>query len=231
MKLIGYVRVSTAKQAEEGLGAEVQERAIRTWSRTHGHRVARIEADLGLSGSLPVAHRPGLRAALGALEAREAHGLVLYRLDRLARSLTIQEAALGRAWQLGASVFATDVGEIPQDDPEDPMRTAMRQVIGVFAQLERGMIAARMRSGRRLKAERGGYAGGRPPFGWAARNGSLEPVVEEQRAIELARVLSAEGASLRSIGDALDQAGLSPRDASRWHPAQVARILRRAAAS
>jgi DNA invertase Pin-like site-specific DNA recombinase len=70
-------------------------------------------------------------------------------------------------WRLKASAFAVDVGEIRADDPDDPMRTAMRQMMGVFSQLERGMIAARLRSGRRLKAERGGYAA--EPPGTATR--------------------------------------------------------------
>ena len=33
MKVVGYVRVSTSRQAEEGLGLKVQERAIRAWAR------------------------------------------------------------------------------------------------------------------------------------------------------------------------------------------------------
>lgn len=50
-----------------------------------------------MSGALPVHERPGLLAALEALEADEAHGLVVHRLDRLARELHVQEAALVHA--------------------------------------------------------------------------------------------------------------------------------------
>ena len=40
MKLVAYLRVSTDRQAEEGLGLDVQDRAIRRWARDNGHRIA-----------------------------------------------------------------------------------------------------------------------------------------------------------------------------------------------
>ncbi|MEU6839725.1 hypothetical protein ABZ941_31230 [Streptomyces rubiginosohelvolus] len=75
----------------------------------------------------------------------------------------------------------TDQGEILPDDPEDPMRAAMRQMMGVFAQLDRGMTVAKLRRGRRIKGEKGQYAYGAPPYGrtrptgrrpWAQASGS-----------------------------------------------------------
>lgn len=93
----------------------------------------------------------------------------MYRLDRRARSLTIQEAVLGHVWRHSGTVFAVDTGAVQQDDPADPMRTFVRQVMGAAHQLERGLIAARMRAGRDLKTDRCGYAGfGSPPFGLRA---------------------------------------------------------------
>ena len=48
-----------------------------------------------------------------------------------------------------------------------PMRTAMRQMVGVFGGLDRRLITRRLRDGRRAKAAQGGKAVGRYPFGWA----------------------------------------------------------------
>jgi DNA invertase Pin-like site-specific DNA recombinase len=156
------------------MGLVVQEKAIRAWCRAQGFRLGHVERDEGVSGTRDAAEREGLRRALEAVEAREAAGVVVYRLDRLARSLTVQEAVLAKVWRDGGRVFATDVGEVARDDPDDPMRTAMRQMFGVFSQLERSLIAARMRAGRRAKADAGGYAGfGSPPFGWQSVDGQL----------------------------------------------------------
>src|SRR5436190_14432806 len=128
MKLIAYTRVSTEGQLD-GLGLPIQERGIRSWARTNGHRIALWTSDEGVSGSNGLEARRGLLDALNALEDGVANGLVVYRLDRLARSLTIQEGTLTKAWALGAKVFAVDLGEIQEDDPEDPMRTALRQMV------------------------------------------------------------------------------------------------------
>jgi hypothetical protein len=51
MRVVGYVRVSTDRQADEGLGLEVQEQSIRRWAREHGHRIVGIVRDEGISGS------------------------------------------------------------------------------------------------------------------------------------------------------------------------------------
>ncbi len=227
--LIGYVRVSTDRQAEEGLGLDVQEGAIRAWCGAQGHALLVIHRDEGVSGTKDVEHRPGLANALAAVEDL-AEGLVVHKLDRLARSLSVQEAVLAQVWKHGGRVFAADSGEVLRDDPDDPMRTAMRQMAGVFAQLERAMIAARMRAGRRLKASRGGYAHGAPRYGFRAEDKELVPDGTEQATV--ARIVELRSQepplSLRQIAATLEAEGRRPKRGERWHPKVLARILARA---
>src|SRR5258706_7555130 len=158
MKVAGYLRVSTDRQAEEGLGLEVQEHAIRAWARNNGHRVGSWYRDEGLSGSNGLDQREGLADALDALKNRGAAGLVIYRLDRLARDLVLQEQLLADVRRMRAEVFSTSAGEAGylSDDPDDPSRKLIRQVLGAVSEYERGMISLRLRSGRRRKAENGG---------------------------------------------------------------------------
>jgi DNA invertase Pin-like site-specific DNA recombinase len=68
-------------------------------------------------------------------------------------------------WRDDGHVSAVDQGEVMRDDPDDPMRTAMRQMVGVFAELDRPLVITRLRDGRRAKAAQGGMAVGRYPFG------------------------------------------------------------------
>jgi DNA invertase Pin-like site-specific DNA recombinase len=99
-------------------------------------------------------------------------------------------------------------------------------MFGVFAQLERGMIAARMRAGRRLKAASGGYAGyGSPPFGFRSEDGELVPDDDEQRTLTRIAELHAQGASLRSIGRILTEEGYSPKRSATWHPQTLSGIV------
>jgi DNA invertase Pin-like site-specific DNA recombinase len=227
MRVVGYVRVSTEKQAEDGLGLAVQEKAVRRWAREHGHRLVGIVRDEGVSGALPTEERPGLAESLSLIANGKVAGLVVARLDRLARELTVQEAALAQVWKHEGRVFACDSEEILRDDPEDPMRTAMRQMMGVFGQLERAMIAARLRAGRRLKAERGGFAYGSPPFGYRAEAGELVAVDEEQAALRRIRQLARRGASLRTIARTLESEGHRPKRSECWHPQTLSLIISR----
>ena len=67
--------------------------------------------------------------------------------------MTQQEGVLAQVWASGGRAFSLgDGGEVLEDDPDDPIRTAVRQMRGVFAQLERGLIRQRMARGKKAKA-------------------------------------------------------------------------------
>lgn len=224
-KAIAYIRVSSVTQLD-GYGLDAQEQDVKSCAKAHDLKLVGILRDEGVSGSTETVGRPSLAEALARIEAGEAQVLIVARLDRLARRLTIQEAALAQVWKHDGRVIACDQGEVAHDDPNDPMRTAMRQMMGVFAQLERGMIVARLRRGRQIKKDLGGYAHGRPPYGFRAEGGALVPVQDEQTTITVARKLSNEGKSLRQIAQELGREGYHPRTGGTWHPPMVARLLR-----
>lgn len=228
MRLVAYLRVSTDGQAEHGLGLHVQEKQIRRWTNAHGHRIVLWARDEGVSGSNGVDTREALPDALAAIRDREAEGLIAYNLDRLARKLEVQEGILATVWQHGGTVFTVeDDGEVPQDDPDQPMRTAMRQIRGVIAQLERSMIVKRMRDGKAMKKERGGYSGGAPPLGFRAVGRELVPDADEQRTVERIRELRSAGLTYRAIAQALDSEGYPTKRGGRWHPFTVQGIIKK----
>jgi DNA invertase Pin-like site-specific DNA recombinase len=226
VRLVAYVRVSSESQLD-GLGLDVQEQAVKRWARRDGHRIVEVCRDPAQSGTIPFTDRPGIGCALDALKHGRADGLVVLNLGRISRLLTDQEAALAIVWRYGGRVFTAESGEVLADDPEDPMRTAMRQMAGVFFQLDRAMIVKRLRDGRKLKAERGGYAHGRPPYGWRAEGGLLVEDPAEQPVVQRIAELHGQGKSLRAIGAALEADGTRPREGERWHPNTLARILGR----
>lgn len=225
MKAVGYIRVSTERQVE-GMGLDVQERAVRDYAKEAGFKVVKVYRDEGISGTKPLAERPGLAEAVKRIRFNGAKILLIYSLDRLARKLEEQEAILATIWKAEGSVHSADQGEILEDDPDDPTRTAIRKMRGIFSELERGLIAQRMRRGKKAKGEKGGYTGGKPPYGMRAENGSLIPHPEEQKCLTLARKLRRQGASLREIARALDAKGCQPRKAQQWSAQAVANILK-----
>jgi DNA invertase Pin-like site-specific DNA recombinase len=230
MDLVGYLRVSSEGQLD-GYGLDRQERDIRRWAKANGHRLVHWCRDEGRSGALDVADRPGLACAVDTISSGLAKGVIVGNIDRLARALTVQEAALALIWKLGGSVFTAEAGEVPQDDPDDPMRTAIRQVMGVFAELDRKNVTKRLRDGRRAKAASGKKSVGAYGYGYRGagkgRERDAAPDPSEQVAVRRIVELRQEGASYRQIAAELDAEGLPPRRAEHWSPMSVRSVVER----
>lgn len=225
MNLVAYLRVSTTQQAEEGLGLEIQAEAIAKWATANGHRILATHRDEGRSGDAEEIDRPGLSAALAAVAEGGAEGMVVYRLDRLARRLFRQEMVIHQLRQRARVVVSVTE---PDVDSDDPTRVLMRQMLGAFAEYERAVIRTRLQGGRRAKADRGGFAAfGSPSFGWASVDKELSPDEVEQATIARIVELRSAGTSLRAISRTLDAEGRPAKRGGAWHPKTVARVVAR----
>jgi DNA invertase Pin-like site-specific DNA recombinase len=230
VKIVGYVRVSTSTQVEDGFGLAIQKTTVRDWCKANGHKLVTILCDEGISGAKELEDRPGLADALGMLRDKQAQGIVVPRLDRLARDLIVQETVLAEIRRVGGQVFSTSPAEASYltDDPDDPSRKMIRQVLGAVAEYERSMVVLRLRNGRRRKAQMGGYASGAPAFGYEARDKTLVVSNEEHETVKRITDLRDSGASLREICSTLESEGRkSKRGSSRWQPMAVKRVLDR----
>ncbi len=228
LRLIGYRRVSTAGQVDR-YGLPAQEADLRRYARVGKHQLVRIETDAAPTGTLPAHERPGLLAAIRTIEDKKADGLLVPDLFRLARELEVQEAALAMIWRAGGHVFTIDPGgEVLADDPDEPLRTALRKIQAVIGELDRALVGKRMRNGRKAKAAQGGYAGyGSPAFG--QRSVDTELVTDQAEAAVIARMreLRGEGLSYRVIAARLNEEGLKSKRGVSWHPETVSRVLSR----
>ncbi|MCH1867059.1 recombinase family protein [Nocardioides sp. CFH 31398] len=221
-RAVVYLRVSTDAQVE-AWGFDVQEQAVHAYAATHDLEVTVSHRDEGVSGAKPAADRPGLMRALSTLRDGDADVLLVARLDRLARDLTVQEAVLAEVWSLDGEVHACDLGPVLRDDPSDPMRTAIRQVMGTFAQLDRALLVKRLRDGREAKRAAGGKPSGSYPFG-QTRTGVDD---REQHVISVIATLHRDGHTLDAIARHLNsRPGHQPRHATRWTRQTVGGVLR-----
>lgn len=236
IRLVAYLRVSTIEQAEHGYGLAAQKAAIRSAAKQIGARIVAWCSDEGMSGTREATDRPGLTEALGLVRTGRADGLIVRDLDRLARKVSVQEPILAEVWRnTGASVYtASPTEEVHRDDPDDPMRTAMREMAGVFAGLERGLIVKRLRDGRKTKAANGGHINGPAPYGYRTAkkgpdnpHGALVPVPAEQKALQVMRSLAGQGLSTHEIAEILTTEGHPTKRGGKWCSATVARILKR----
>jgi DNA invertase Pin-like site-specific DNA recombinase len=153
MWLVAYVRVSREDEQPEN-----QEYAIFRWAAERAHQIVEVVRDVGVSGALPPAQRPGWRRVLELLG--QADGVVVYALDRVARSLW-DLAAVVRELEAGGKLLLSVREEWLQNvDPR--VRQLIISVLGWAAEMEREFIRERTREAlARLKAQ--GKHVGRPP--------------------------------------------------------------------
>lgn len=222
MRLAVYTRVSTSIQVT-GESLQDQENDCRKWAEGSQHTIRAVFHEEGISGTAE--DRPALTELLDALERGDVRGVLLRDMDRLAREVTTQEAILAQLWARGAYVFTMSGGQVQQDDPDDPYRTAMRQMKGVFNGLERRMIRKRMNDGKRNKSARGGQAQGPAPYGWRTESGELIPVWPEQETLRVMLQMYHDGATQQAITAHLNEEGYPTQRGGWWRQPTVSRVL------
>lgn len=168
-KAIGYVRVSTVKQAESGLSIEAQRAAVRTRCEELGTVCVEIYEDCGVSGASSIAERRGLMDALQRARQEGATHLVVAKLDRLSRSPLILLTLEKEAKRTGLRITSV-AGEGTEDD--EPSSILVRRMLQAVAEHELALISGRTKSALAQKRERGEPVG-RPPYGMAIVNGEM----------------------------------------------------------
>jgi site-specific DNA recombinase len=122
--------------------------------------------------------RPALQRALREAHAGRFDLLLVYRVDRLARSVRglahiLEELdAAGVAFRSATEPF----------DTATPAGRMMVQMLGVFAEFERATIIDRVLAGMERAAARGGWMGGQAPYGYAIAPEGRQLVVNPEEA-------------------------------------------------
>jgi site-specific DNA recombinase len=222
-RVVAYVRVSTEKQAEQGLSLDAQRAKLMAYAALYELDLVAIEVDAGVGAK--TLQRPALQRALGALKAGTAEALLVVKLDRLTRSVKdlgvlVETYFLAGRWSL-----------LSVSEQIDTRTAAGRMVLNILAavsQWERETIGERTAEAMAYKRRRREYTGGEPPYGWrrAADGVHLDAHREEQAIIRAAWELKAAGLSLRTIGARLAARGLLPRQGQAWNPKTVRDLLR-----
>jgi len=153
MRFAAYIRVSREDEQPEN-----QEHAIYRWAAERGHQVVEVVRDVGISGAMPPAERPGWRRVMQLLE--QADGVVVYALDRVARSLWDLAAVVKELEARGKLLVSVREEWLQNVDPR--VRQLIISVLGWAAEMEREFVRERTREAlARLKAQ--GRPVGRPP--------------------------------------------------------------------
>jgi DNA invertase Pin-like site-specific DNA recombinase len=226
VKALGYLRVSTDKQADSGLGLDAQRASIVACAGRLKLPLHDVFVDAGTSGSLAIEDRPVLLEAVAALKRGDV--LLVAKRDRLGRDL-IAVAMIERLVAKRGARIVSAAGEGTEND--DPTGTLMRRLIDSFAEYERALIAARTRAALQAKRRKGERISGIIPFGFRlASNGkTLQADDHEQATMAAIRALRAAGTSMRGVADELNRRAIRTRSGTPWRFEYVRNVLRQAA--
>jgi DNA invertase Pin-like site-specific DNA recombinase len=221
MRAIGYVRVSTDKQADHGVSLEAQEAKIRAMATVQGAEIVELIVDGGESAKN--LKRPGMERLLTLVDERKVDTVIIAKLDRLTRSVKDLAELLERFQRRGVSLVSVA-------ESLDTGSAAGRLVINIMtavSQWEREAIGERTRDAMWHKRSNGERVGN---ISYGYRLGTdgkqLEPDPGEQAVLTAIRDLRARRCTLRGIAAELNARGWHTRRASSWRLEHVARILR-----
>lgn len=211
-RVMGYVRVSTGDQAAEGFGLASQRDAITAYCAAAGYELVAVHADEGISGTLGPDQRPGLAAILAAAEAGEIDAVITKALDRIGRHPRVAAAVFDVLDRAGVKFVSITEPELASD--------LLRGLFAGIASDERKKIVERTSSGRIAKAEGGGYAGGRVPFGYklTGYRKSATWEIDPDAAAIVRRIFTerAQGRTYAAIADTLNAEGIPSPAGGRW---------------
>jgi DNA invertase Pin-like site-specific DNA recombinase len=145
-----YLRVSTTDQTTAN-----QERELREVANRMGCEIVRVYKDHGISGAKSRDGRPEFDRLLRDAAQRKFDLVMAWSVDRLGRSLQDLVGFLSELHALHIDLFLHQQGL----DTTTPSGKAMFQMMGVFAEFERAMIAERVRAGLRRARDEGKQLG------------------------------------------------------------------------
>jgi DNA invertase Pin-like site-specific DNA recombinase len=219
---VSYIRVSTAKQGQSGLGLEAQRSSVATFAKAYGYEIVTeyLEVESGKNDA-----RPKLQKALAHAKKIDAC-LVIAKLDRLARSVSF----IARIMDANTDFRAVDMPDASK---------FVLQIMAAVGEQEARACSERTKAALKAAKERGVLLGGARP---ECRNNLPKDAHQKGAATNKARAikayvdvlpkivsLKAQGLSLRAIAASLNVDGHITSEGKDWGPSQVSRALARAA--
>lgn len=223
-----YTRQSVERA--DSISVEQQAQLCRDALPTREAQSCRVYTDKGFSGKN--IDRPALQQLLADADAGLVDKILVYRLDRISRSVHDFTGLCARLSAQGVHFQSVTEGVTLDNSPSG---TVMAQIMMVFAQFERETIQRRVTDNYFARAKTGMYLGGRPPFGFAKGQTTVggrrtacyvpHPTQAAQAAALFARYLQ-DSETLGSLVRRLNADGLPAARGGSWSTLPLGRLLR-----
>jgi site-specific DNA recombinase len=228
-RAIGYLRVSTAGQAERGMGLAAQRDSVEEYARAKGLHLVDVVEEAASGGvrdgeEFSWEHRPALLGVVDRAATGEFAVLVVAKLDRLSRdyaTLTVLERRLQRS--------GVEVVSAAEESGDGPVAEFIRGQLALVAQLERAMILERVSAGKAKRKAQGRHVHGRVPYGYGSDGGVLSPVPETADIVRTMFERAKWGESPGQIARVLNRGDVPAPQGHRWSEQGVRVILQNVA--
>ena len=231
-----YLRVSSEEQRERQT-IQTQREFLSEYARVMELKVVDTYSDDGVLGTMPLQERPQGKRLLEDAEAGKFDTVLVYKLDRIGRTLLVIVEAHDKLAEFGVGLRS------PHEaiDTSTPHGRFAFQTLASVAELERENIRTRTRDGLH-RAFRAGKYMGVVPYGYVAnKDARLEIVSEEAEVVREIFGRIADGASLYAVAKELNEKHIPPpgrrygsgkrRWQNKWAPTTIRNIVHQRAYS
>ena len=226
-RAMGYVRVSTVRQVQEGNSLASQTEAIRLYARSRGIRIRSkdIVIDDGASAGIPIWERKGGKILLRKCESGDFGHLIITKMDRMFRITSDAIHTIDEINDMDIGFHVVDMGGQSLDTTSAMGRFIVRFVAS-SAELEREMTSERTREAMQyLRRNRMRFT--RSIYGWeVTKSGKLRPNWREQSRLDyMAWQVNRNGMTAFSVARSMNKMGRLGKEGGQWTATSVSRVI------
>ncbi|RLL19039.1 recombinase family protein [Acinetobacter chengduensis] len=218
-KAIGYVRVSTDKQVEEGISLDAQIAKIEAWASLNDYELVHVYSDEGISGS-SLSKRDGMMQALS--KVKKGMAFVCYSLSRISRD-TVDTIQISRRIEHAGADLVSLSEKIDTTGASGKM---IFNMLAVLNQFERDQTAERTKLAMQFKKSRN-QAYSPTPYGYDRVDDTLVINIAEALTILRIRNLFESGKSYGAIARILNDSNIPTKLNKLWRSNTVFYLLKR----
>lgn len=213
----GYVRVSTARQADDGDSLPAQKRQIELYAELHGMNLIEVYEERAVSAfKTPVADRPEGKRLIRAAVSGEIDTVIIARLDRFARNVRDLNQTIDLLQSLGVGIHFIS----PAADLSDTVGSLIVSIFGHLAQMESEATSERVKMTQAFIASEGRWTGGIRPFGTTIKTltdgSSLVANNPEASAIRAGARMIINGGTTGQVADLWNGQGIKTTRGNPW---------------
>ena len=215
-----YMRTSSATNVGDDKDSVQRQRAaIQLYAKRAGFEIVEEFYDAAVSGGDEIEIRPEFGRLLDRVSSGRVRTVLVEDVSRFARSLMAQEGGLLTLIKRGVTVLTAGGENLTETD--DPMKKAMRQIAGVFSELEKHRIVSKLKAARDRKRATGVKVEGRKSY--AERDPEM---VALARRLYRRSPKTGDRRSLRTISKMMAESGYTAKGGEMFTPESIRRMVR-----